>query len=233
MVALIIVATIIVLITILLLSHVKLIVRSDGDIDLRVKFGFLSFKLNSPKKKKKIKLSDFTQKKYLQKLRLLEEEKKKEKTADATKKDKKEKKQKKQKDKNALSDTVEFILEIIEKAETYTGRLVTEVRHLTLIVGGKDPAAIAVTYGVLAQTAAYLLEILDLRTKLKKPAENAVNITCDYLSEKTVFDVDISVKIRIIDALITAVDILMIKLRHDSKNINTYKNKESEERSNG
>ncbi len=228
MLALYIIAAILTLIGILLLSHVKLVIRSDGKLDLRVRLGLLSFRLSHPRKKPKIKLRDFTQKKYLEKLRLLEAEKNK-KAPDESEK-------KKPKDKGSITEIVDLILEILSKAETYTGRLKTEIRRLNVTVGGRDPAQCAITYGVLAQTASYLIELLDTKTKLKKLKLNSVNITCDFLSEKTVFDVDLSVKITVFDALITAIDLLMIKLRHDAKNINiqnTNMKPESEELSNG
>ena len=100
----------------------------------------------------------------------------------------------------------------------YAGRLRTNIKSLDITVGGDDAASAAVTYGVISQSVTYLLELLDCKTKLKIPDPDRLSIKCDYTAKEISINVDISVKLRGIDALRTAVDIMLLNIKNDSKN---------------
>lgn len=201
------------LIFLLLMTNLKIRVISDGDITLKAGAGPVMLKL-MPKKQKKVKLRGFTHKKYLA---LVEAEKKglqdKKAGQEADKSEKKEKGKK-----ESIANTVSLVAQILERLEVYAGRLLTKIKSLDVTVGGDDAASAAVTYGVVSQSVTYLLELLDCKTKLKIPDPDRLSVKCDYTAKEISINVDISVKLRVIDALRTAVDIMLLKMKSDSNN---------------
>ena len=201
------------LIFLLLMTNLKIRVASDGDITLKAGAGPVMLKL-LPKRQKKVKLRRFTHKKYLA---LVEAEKKA--LQDKNTEQEAEKSEKKEKDKKeSIVNTVSLITQILERLGVYAGRLRTNIKSLDITVGGDDAASAAVTYGVISQSVTYLLELLDCKTKLKIPDPDRLSIKCDYTAKEISINVDISVKLRGIDALRTAVDIMLLKIKNDSKN---------------
>lgn len=201
------------LIFLLLMTNLKIRVASDGDITLKAGAGPVMLKL-LPKRQKKVKLRRFTHKKYLA---LVEAEKKA--LQDKNTEQEAEKSEKKEKDKKeSIVNTVSLITQILERLGVYAGRLRTNIKSLDITVGGDDAASAAVTYGVISQSVTYLLELLDCKTKLKIPDPDRLSIKCDYTAKEISINVDISVKLRGIDALRTAVDIMLLKMKNDSKN---------------
>ena len=201
------------LIFLLLMTNLKIRVASDGDITLKAGAGPVMLKL-MPKKQKKVKLRRFTHRKYLA---LVEAEKKglQEKKAEQ---EAKKSKQKEKGTKESIANTVSLIAQIIERLGVYAGRLRTKIKSLDVTVGGDDAASAAVTYGVISQSVSYLIEILDCNTKLNIPDPDRLSVKCDYTAKEISINVDISVKLRVIDALRTAVDIMLLKMKNDSKN---------------
>lgn len=201
------------LIFLLLMTNLKIRVASDGDITLKAGAGPVMLKL-LPKRQKKVKLRRFTHKKYLA---LVEAEKKA--LQDKNTEQEAEKSEKKEKDKKeSIANTVSLITQILERLGVYAGRLRTNIKSLDITVGGDDAASAAVTYGVISQSVTYLLELLDCKTKLKIPDPDRLSVKCDYTAKEISINVDISVKLRGIDALRTAVDIMLLKMKNDSKN---------------
>ena len=201
------------LIFLLLMTNLKIRVASDGDITLKAGAGPVMLKL-MPKKQKKVKLRRFTHRKYLA---LVEAEKKglQEKKAEQ---EAKKSKQKEKGKKESVANTVSLITQILERLGVYAGRLRTKIKSLDVTVGGDDAASAAVTYGVISQSVSYLIEILDCNTKLNIPDPDRLSVKCDYTAKEISINVDISVKLRVIDALRTAVDIMLLKMKNDSKN---------------
>ena len=228
MVALYIVSILIIVIALLLMTKVKLRLLSDGDLRLKVGVGPFMVTL-LPSKQKKIKLRDFTHKKYLKKLQLLRQEK--ERLAAEAEAKKLKKQAEKESGENKLSGLTDFIMTLLSKYEKYTGRLNTEVKRLDVTVGGKDAAAAAISYAVYSQAVAYILAILESKTKMKSPKDGRVNVVCDWFSDKTDVSADVVVKIKVWDAIVSAVEILMLKIQHSNKNVNN--NSESEDHKNG
>ncbi|MBR5633372.1 MAG: hypothetical protein IKW68_05260 [Clostridia bacterium] len=228
MVALYIVSILIIVIALLLMTKVKLRLLSDGDLRLKVGVGPFMVTL-LPSKQKKIKLRDFTHKKYLKKLQLLRQEK--ERLAAEAEAKKLKKQAEKESGENKLSGLTDFIMTLLSKYEKYTGRLNTEVKRLDVSVGGKDASAAAISYAVYSQAVAYILEILESKTKMKPLKEGRVNVVCDWFSDKTDVSADVVVKIKVWDAIVSAVEILMLKIQHSNKNVNN--NSESEDHKNG
>ena len=201
------------LIFLLLMTNMKIRVASDGDITLKAGAGPVMLKL-MPKKQKKVKLRRFTHRKYLA---LVEAEKKGLQDKKAGQEADKSKQKEKGK-KESVANTVSLITQILERLGVYAGRLRTKIKSLDVTVGGDDAASAAVTYGVISQSVSYLIEILDCNTKLNIPDPDRLSVKCDYTAKEISINVDISVKLRVIDALRTAVDIMLLKMKNDSKN---------------
>lgn len=201
------------LIFLLLMTNLKIRVASDGDITLKAGAGPVMLKL-MPKKQKKVKLRRFTHRKYLA---LVEAEKKGLQDKKAGQEADKSKQKEKGK-KESVANTVSLITQILERLGVYAGRLRTKIKSLDVTVGGDDAASAAVTYGVISQSVSYLIEILDCNTKLNIPDPDRLSVKCDYTVKEISINVDISVKLRVIDALRTAVDIMLLKMKNDSKN---------------
>ena len=214
-------------VALLLMTKVKINLLSDGELSLKAGVGPVMFSL-VPGKQKKVRLRDFTHKKYLKKLQKLKIEN--EKTAAAAEAKKQRKQAEKESGENKLSGLTDFILELLSRYEKYTGRLHTEVKKLHVTVGGRDASVAAITYGVYSQAVAYILALLEAKTKMKPVKRGKVNVVCDWFSDKTDVSADVVIKIKIWDALVSAAEILMLKVQHSNIKEN---NSESEECKNG
>ena len=231
MTALTVIGVIVLLVFLLLMTSAKVRVISDGDITLKVGAGPLMLKI-LPKKEKKLKLRKFSHKKYLA---LIEAEKAAKISREAEKQAKKEEKKSKpneKREKGSIVNTISLVVKILERLDVYTGRLRTVVTRLDVTVGGADAASAAVTYGIVSQSVSYLIELLDCKTKLKLKDTDSLAVKCDYTGEGIGFIFDLTVKLRILDALRTGVDVLLIKLKHDSENANN-KNSNNDSRKAG
>ena len=213
------------LIFLLLMTNVKIHIKSDGEFALRAGVGPFMIKIK-PKKQKKIKLRDFSHKKYLKKMEALKLKKQKKKK----KPDKKVKTKEEKKD--SVTAIIDLVINILGNLEKYTSRINAKLDSLRLTVGGKDPAEVAVRFGVLSSAVGLLLELLDSKTQLKVKDPENISVSCDYLSPDIKFSVDVAVKIRILDVVKTGIDILVLWLKRGTNKINLL-NKERQESQNG
>ena len=213
-----IIGVIVLLLFLLLMTSVKVRIISDGEITLKVGAGPVMIKL-LPKKNKRKKIKKFTQKRYLA---LVEEHRAVIRAKDDAKEAKKaSKKDKKhimgENEQGSVENTVSFVLKVLDRLDTYTGRLRTVIHRFDVTVGGSDVAKTAVTYGIVSQSVSYLLELLDCKTRLKIADPALLSGRCDFIAEGLSFAADLTIKLRILDALRTGVDVLLIKLNHDSE----------------
>jgi len=112
-----------------------------------------------------------------------------------------------------LTEKISGILELVElvldELPKLFGRFSCRINRMHVIAGGKDAASAAVNFGLLSQAAAYVLELLDNKTRLQKPASDSVVVKVDYLREKPEFDLDIVLQVRVGGILRTAVSLLI------------------------
>lgn len=221
-----------VLIIALLSLNFKLYLKIDGTTHIRAGVGPVVFSL-LPKKKKKIRLKDYTYKRYKKNL----EKKRKKQLKKAEKLDKKRKADelKKNADEAAkdktetpeeklftLSSLLEFAAEQFPKA---VSKLKINVKKLIVKVGGNDAAKIALDYGKLEAAVSLLMELLDNKTRLSKIKEGSVIVYADFLAVKTTIELDISVKIRGFSivglALSSLVWLIKSKFKADSSSVNS------------
>ncbi len=100
-----------------------------------------------------------------------------------------------------------FFKEVEKKAN---GRLKFRIKRLDIVLGGaKDAAAAAIQYGLIAQTAAYLLEAATETRYFKASRRDVRNISVDFLSDTHIFRLQCSAACPLIHTLSLAVFALL------------------------
>ncbi len=217
MLALKIILGILLFLVLVLFLRVKISVISDGgDTKLLLRILGIPIKLYPAKQKKqKIRLSDYTPR------GLRRAQRKKDKQA--LKEAKRKKPQESEKEKAPLSETVSTITTLAKKIiSKFFRHLQIDVARIRIVVGTPDAAKTAILYGAVCQGVAYLCEVLDRVTNVKKTKKTEVSVTSDFLSGKTQADIDISFSLTVWQAL----DILIGAVFEFIKNkANTNKNR--------
>ena len=192
--------------------RLKIYIRMTDEFGLRAGLGPVVLTLAPAKPKKPVDLADFTYEKHqkrLQKERAIAQKK-----AEKAEKKKQAKALAKQAEQTAREEaaaeeageevkkfTLEGILGIVEfvleEFPRFTSYIHTEIRMLDITVAGRDAADCAKKYGIIAQLTSYLLELLDNRTAMKKLKPDAVAVRADFLAAKTVYRMDIRIKLRL------------------------------------
>jgi len=200
------------LLGVILSMRLKIYLRMTDEFGLRAGLGPVVLTLAPAKPKKPVDPADFTYEKHQKRL-------KKERLRAMKKKEKAEQKKQakalaKQAEQTAKEEaaaeaageevkkfTLEAILEIIEfvleEFPRFTSYIHTEIRMLDITVAGKDAADCAKKYGIIAQLTSYLLEILDNGTAMKPLKPDAVAVRADFLAVKTVYRMDIRIRLRL------------------------------------
>lgn len=167
-----------------------------------------------PKKEKKTK--PLSKKKYeklllkdterAEKKRLAEAEKaRKKKESDKAKQAEKEKKAA---DEGVTDEpsAISLVLRIVgDILDTFFGKLRVKIARVHIVVGGPDAAKTALTYGIVAQGVAYLMELLSNKTKMSRKDDTSVSVVPDFLATKTTADLLIIFRLRLIDLLSTGI----------------------------
>lgn len=110
----------------------------------------------------------------------------------------KEKKKKVPGEKPPLGDTVSTVLELIKLLfSRFFKHLRLDISKIIVVVGGEDAAKCAITYGVISQAVAYLLEFLDNNLKISKKRGGEINVLCDFTAESTTYDIHISASLTV------------------------------------
>ncbi len=211
MTALLIILAIVLFFALILSLRIKLYIRQTDELRVRAGVGPILLTL-APKKKKTVKLSDFTYRKHQKRL-IADRKKAEKKAAKAAIKAEKKKSaeiQKKlaaahEKSKGSITDKLSAVLDIVEFVFEELPRLAsylkTEIKMLKISVVGKDAADTAQKYGAVCALTSCLIELLDNKTALKRMNEGSVSVSADFTGEKTKILLDISVKISIFSVL--------------------------------
>ncbi len=183
----------------------EVIIKYAEEFGLAVSVLGLKFNI-IPRKAKKVKPRNFSPKKLARReakaekeaqkraARQKEKQKKKEEKKAAEKERKKQGKQKK----TSILEMLPLILTLVKTAVgRFAKHLRVRVARLHISVGGEDAAKIALTYGVISQSAAYIAALLDSTHTLRFPARSDVNIHADYLSEKITADIEIGFSVKV------------------------------------
>lgn len=103
-----------------------------------------------------------------------------------------------------VKENLEMILAILKKLYSATrGKFKLRLKRMYIAVGTGDAAKTAILYGVIVQSASYLLNFLNAYLTPIKKKEGEVNVYPDYTASKTAVDIDIvcSFKIRSLIAI--------------------------------
>lgn len=218
MTALIIILSIFFLVAVILSLRLKIRIIFKDELSIKAGVGFIIFNI-IPKKQQKIKLSDFTYRRFQKKL---DKENKK-----ALKKSQKEDKKKKtkelkeklsaaseEKEESGMLDSVIDIIKFaLEELPKLFSAIKTEISALKIIVCGKDAHDAAVKYGIFAQSVSYFLEILNQKTKKLSIPEKSVNVCCDFLGEKTTMELDVKFSLTVFSAIKTGLRALSFLIK--------------------
>lgn len=213
MIALWIVLGILLFLCALILIPVSIKIGYKEDVTLSVGVPGIYFPI-LPKKEKKAK--PLSKKKY-EKLLLkdaeraekkrLADQKKAQKKKDAAKAKQAEKEQK-AKDAEMADEpsTMSLILRIVGGVlDTFFGKLRVKIARVNIVVGCPDAAKTALTYGIVSQGVAYLMELIATKTKMTRARNTYVSVVPDFLASKTTADLLIIFRLRLIDLLSTGI----------------------------
>lgn len=187
-------------------GRVVLELDGDGELYLAVKILFFTVRIAPPKEPKPINIKDYTPEKHKKRLRknyqayLKKQEKKKHKEAEKQKK-KEQKKQEKSKEKppkRSISDWLNIATSVLKVLfERFFKHLRIKVAKLRINVATGDAASTAILYGVVIQSVAYVIEILNSVTNLKGLEKADIAVNADYLSESTTFELKFVFSLRV------------------------------------
>lgn len=195
--ALIICGIVILLLIALLFVRIKFDIMLEEEVVVRL--NILGIKISIiPSKEKKVKIKKF-KKGY---------PKEKEKTA-KSKSEKKEKHKFSDDEKIPIGDKISTILTLVKLLfSRFFKHLRLDVSKIIVVVGAKDAASCAITYGIVSQSVAYLLEFLDKNLNIYKKRSGEIKVLCDFTAEKTVYDVFISASLNIWQLLDIAITLV-------------------------
>lgn len=109
-----------------------------------------------------------------------------------------------------LKEKLEMILALLQLLYRETGgKLRLRVRRLHLWVGTDDAAKTAILYGVVLQSATYLLQWIDTHLLRIDRRDGAMTVEPDFVSGKCHADIDLTCSIRLYTALVIGVRMLL------------------------
>lgn len=194
MAALITIGTILLLLTAILFIRIKFDIVLENEIS--VKLNILGIKIPIfPGKQKKIKTKKFKSGYPKEKEKKKDTPVKKEKTI--------------QEEKIPLGDKISTVLSLIKLLlSRFFKHLRLDVSNILVVVGAKDAATCAITYGIISQSVAYLLSFLEKNLHIYKKRSGEINVLCDFTSESIVYDVRISASLNIWQLLDIAISLV-------------------------
>ncbi len=187
---------IILALALILLLRVKIsVITRGGQTKLLLRILGIPIKLYPKKpKKQRIRLKDFTPR------ALRRAQRKKDKKA--LKESLKAKHGASDGEKTSLTETVSTVTGLVK---TLSARLFKHLRiditKISISVGTPDAAKTGILYGTVCQGVAYLLEVLDRITNVKKKKKTEVSVSADFVSGKTNADIDLSFSLTVWQAL--------------------------------
>ncbi|MBE6718541.1 MAG: DUF2953 domain-containing protein [Ruminococcaceae bacterium] len=206
----------ILLLLIILLLHlrIRLCIIYNEDLDVHLKLLFFNIPI-FPKKQKKPKAKDYSIKKLRKKQKKIEKK-------NAKKELKKQKKQTEQpanKDrKKQITEILELIKIVLEYVMPPFGKYFRlEILKLNIKIGSSDPSKTAVTYGLVSQSVAYIIELLSNITNVDVKKHNGINVYADFMSEKSNAEINIILNLKVWHSLFLAFKFFMGFLKRRSQ----------------
>ena len=198
--------------TLLFLIPIKITIDYSDEVKLSVSILHLIKIKLLPKREKKIKISDYTERKIAkrEKKRQKKEAKaklKRAKRAEAKKQKKLDKKARKDAEragavkkevKPSLLDSVNLIASLVEVFfKKFFKYLKIKVARLRIVVATDDAAKTAVLYGAVSQAVSYIIALLDTHSNLSQTRNVDFGVDVDFCATKPSADVCLSFSLRI------------------------------------
>lgn len=187
-------------------GRIVLELNPDGELYVAVKVLCFTIQIAPAREPKPIKIKDFTPKKHKKRLRkdyqtyLKKQEKKAKKAAEKQAKKEKKKSTKKEpkEPKRSITDWIDIAVSVLKVLfERFTKHLRIKVARLHVNVATGDAASTAIMYGVVIQSVAYVIEILDRITNIDGLQKADISVNADYLSENMTFDLKFVFSLRV------------------------------------
>ena len=184
---LIILAGIIGVILLLLYASVTLRIYYDDELRLSVRYLGITF-YRYPKKKKKIKISDYTYAKTHGQKKKLKASQNKQTTSKKPERD--------------IASTAKNLVGVLKKiAESTSKKLRVRLAKIHISVSSDDAAKTAITYGIVSSSVACAVGLLEEFTALAPAKHNDVRVDADFVSGKSTCDIKIIMKLRLHESL--------------------------------
>ena len=198
-----------IILSILLALFLLLMLRGNVTVEYRnavsVRITVLGIPLwQHPKKKKKIKLSDYTPEKIAKRKRREERRqarklaKKKKQLAKKAKKGGTQSTATTPSQKRGLLENLGLIHNIVT---TLLGKSTKHIRlrasRIIITVATDDAAKTAILFGAVNQAVVALIELLDQAKKWRRLRDSQISVKADFASEKSVADISITLSLRV------------------------------------
>ena len=198
-----------IILSILLALFLLLMLRGNVTVEYRnavsVRITVLGIPLwQHPKKKKKIKLSDYTPEKIAKRKRREERRqarklaKKKKQLAKKAKKGGTQPTATAPSEKRGLLENLGFIREIVTKL---LGKSAKHIRlrasRIIITVATDDAAKTAILFGAVNQAVIALIELLDQAKKWRGLRDSQISVKADFTAEKSTADISITLSLRV------------------------------------
>ena len=114
---------------------------------------------------------------------------------------------------------ISYVLRVLFKS--FSKYLHVKLAKIHIRIATPDAAQTAILYGAASSSLACLVELLDSYTNLHKIKERSILIEPDFLSEKTVAKINISLSISVFGALVTIIkSIIRYYMLNETNSIN-------------
>ena len=106
---------------------------------------------------------------------------------------------------------------MLSEFSRFTSYIHTEIRKLDITVAGRDAADCGKKYGIISQLVSYLLVTLENRTAMKPMKPGTVSVNADFLAAKTVYRMDIRIRLRLFSIVRVGIHTLVWMIRSKLK----------------
>lgn len=179
-----------------MLAPIKLRIKYEEEA--QIAFYFLFFRYRVFPKKQKREKKRISRKDFLSRLFPQVKKKKKKSISKKTKKDQKKKKASALDIFGFLKSSSGFLKKILN---SFLKRAKVKVAEINIVVATEDPSRTAIMYGLISQGVAYLLEILDNFTTLKKCYKGNISVIPDFIREDSSIKLDLLLQLRPVNIL--------------------------------
>lgn len=198
-----------IILSVLLVLFLLLMLRGNVTVEYRdavsVRITALGISLwQYPRKKKKIKLSDYTPEKIAKRKRHEERRlarrlaKKKKQLAKKAKKGEVRTTEATPPKKRGLLENLELIREILTTLlARFTKHIRLRATRIKITVATDDAAKTAILFGAVNQAVVGLVELLDQTKKWRRLRESELSVKADFTADKSIADISITLSLRV------------------------------------